>query len=78
MSICLREDHYPFPEPPNRLTADPRLHNYEAGTPCEYRYICALGHVTVRMDVRAYVLCGEVLGPWTPLGDRYQCRRHAK
>ena len=33
---CVNEDHYPFPEPPTELTADPRLHNYDTGTPCEY------------------------------------------
>lgn len=34
--ICLNEEHYPFPETPTVLTADPRLHNYDADTPCTY------------------------------------------
>lgn len=47
--ICINEAHYPMPERPNALTADPRLHDYEHPEPCEYacpqvtRRICGDG-----------------------------------
>jgi hypothetical protein len=31
--ICVNPRHYPTPEPPSRLTADPRLHVVD-DTPC--------------------------------------------
>lgn len=55
MDVCINADHYPHPEPPTLLTADPRLHWYDAPSPCYFTApaaigervtICELGHLS--------------------------------
>jgi hypothetical protein len=59
---CIEPRHYPTPEPPTPLTADPRLHDYDSAEPCvvarrevtieELAVICEHGHITWA------ILCG--------------------